>query len=330
MILSIVVPVYNVERFVERCIRSFLSQDMPSNDYEVIIVNDGSTDNSLSIVESLVQNFYNYKIVSKPNGGLSSARNTGIKHAKGDYIMLVDSDDWIAENCLLRICDKLVKEKPDCLLIRAANVIRGEVNIRYNDWDENSLSGKELLKNGVAPCAPFAIWSSDFLKRNSLEFYEGIFHEDSEFTPRAYYLANKITFYKDLVYYYYQNDNSITRVVNPKRAHDLINYVCKHLSEFAEKSVADEYMVVLHNIISLYFNNALDYICKANKKEQRQLNDEIYNNKCLLHHLTGSSILKYRIEGRLMRVTPSNCVLVFKLMKMPSEVIHSIKGFLWK
>ena len=98
MILSIIIPVYNVEKYVEKCIRSCENQDIPKENYEVIVVNDGSPDGSLAIVERLANEFSNIKVINQENKGLSMARNTGLEAAKGEYVWFVDSDDWIEEN----------------------------------------------------------------------------------------------------------------------------------------------------------------------------------------------------------------------------------------
>ena len=117
MLLSIIVPIYNVEKYVEKCIRSCEAQDISKEDYEIVVINDGSPDNSLKIVERIADEFPNIKIISQPNKGLSAARNTGMRNASGDYYMFVDSDEWIAEKWLGKICSKLRTEQPDALAI---------------------------------------------------------------------------------------------------------------------------------------------------------------------------------------------------------------------
>ena len=103
MKISLIVPVYNVEKYIEKCLLSCLKQDIPQSDYEIIVVNDGSPDSSLAIAERIAAAATNIIIVSQKNGGLSAARNTGLKIAKGDYIWFIDSDDTIKENCLKSI-----------------------------------------------------------------------------------------------------------------------------------------------------------------------------------------------------------------------------------
>ena len=241
MILSIIIPVYNVEKYVEKCIRSCETQDIPSSEYELICINDGSKDNSLAIIVELAREFSNITVISQPNGGLSSARNTGMKHAKGDYYFFLDSDDWIAKNSLGKIVNKLQSEQPDILCISAANVLGEEISPRHSFPSEEQISGREAQKRGgIDACAPFLITKAEHFRKYDLKFYEGIFHEDSELTPKLVYLAQKVSFTNDIIYYVRQTPGSITRSVNPKRSFDLVNVVCAHLYNFS-KHVDPEY-----------------------------------------------------------------------------------------
>lgn len=317
ILLSIIIPVYNTELYVEKCIRSCEAQDMNKDEYEIVVVNDGSKDNSLKIINCLAKEYSNIRVLSQDNAGLSAARNAGMKKAVGDYFMFVDSDDWIAANCLGKICSKLKTEQPDALAICAANVKgEGMIERRQVYADETPISGYELLKKGVSPCAPFAIWSAKFFKKYEFSFFEGILHEDSEFTPRAYYLAEKISFINDIIYYVFQNPNSITRTPNPKRAFDLVNVVCTHLSEFCGSVVRKEHRQIFYNLIALYLNNALAYICMANKRQQNLLDDAIFLNGHLILDMQNASSIKYRLEAFLFRVFPKHYVRIYKMLKL--------------
>lgn len=314
LVLSIIIPAYKVEKYLEKCVRSVMSQDIPFSAYEVIVINDGSPDNSLQVAEALANEFTNLRVISQPNGGLSAARNTGMKNAQGMYYMFLDSDDWIAENCLGKLIRKLEDENPDCLVFSAANVINGVPVRRKSYMDETPIQGKKLMRRGVEPCAPFAIWKASFLKEHNLSFYEGIFHEDSEFTPRAYYYAKKVSLTNDIIYYVYQNPNSITRSVNPKKSFDLVNVVCKRLSEFvSEVDTEDRY--IYHNLVALYLNNAMANILRSAKEEQLKLNNCLVQNRAFWRSLIKSTILKYRIEGLLFYMFPKNPFCIYRTLQ---------------
>ena len=312
--LSIVIPVYNVEKYVEKCILSCMNQDIPSSDYEVICVNDGSTDDSLKIVNRVAGLYSNVKVISQPNGGLSAARNTGIQMACGRYIMLVDSDDWIKDNCLSKLIQKLKLEIPDALIFSVGLVNNDKITIKQKFKNDITLTGKDVLKIKVSPCAQYTIWSSDFLNKNKLSFYKGILHEDSEFTPRAYYLAKKISLVSDIVYYAYTNPNSITHTVNPKRSFDLVQHVCMNLSAFSE-NVDNDCKIIFNNMISMYLNNSLANIIGSKSDVIKELNECIYNHRRLFVHLKDSSMMKYRIEYFLFSLFPKHYVWVYKMMK---------------
>ena len=174
--------------------------------------------------------------------------------------------------------------------------------------------GKDYIRKHFSPCAPFSIWSSSFFKENKLSFCEGIFHEDSEFTPRAYYLANRISFTNDIIYYVYQNPNSITRSINPKKSFDLVETVCDHLSVFCY-NVDDDDKYVFHNMIAMYLNNALANIVKSDIEEQKKLNSCIYKHRDLFTHLFKSTKIKYKIEAFFFNMFPKHCLGVYKIMK---------------
>lgn len=182
MKLSIIIPMFNVELYIEKCLLSCLHQDVPSSEYEIVVVNDGSPDNSLQIAEHIASTVDNVTVVSQENGGLSVARNTGLLHAKGEYVWFVDSDDWIEENCLAGILKRLDKTQPDFLQLQ----YRLAYDDESNDKDvyctvDGVVSGVQQINNGDVPHpAQFAIYRKNFLIENNLLFYPGIFHEDSE------------------------------------------------------------------------------------------------------------------------------------------------------
>lgn len=310
MILSIIIPVFNVEKYVERCLVSCINQNISTCDYEIIVINDGSTDNSLDVIERIADQYSNIKVFNQANMGLSVARNVGMSYASGDYFMFVDSDDWISPNCLCSLVKKLNQEKPDALAICAANVINGVPERRMSYVDESPISGCQLLRSGISPCAPFSIWNAAFLKKNNLSFYEGIYHEDSEFTPRAYYLAQKVSFTNELIYFVYQNPNSITRSVNPKKAFDLVNVVCSHLYQFS-LNIKDEDKPIFNNLIAMYLNNAMFGILATSKSHQLELNNIISRNRYLYSCIADGTRLKYRIESFLLKIFPRNPLKVY-------------------
>ena len=200
------------------------------------------------------------------------------------------------------------------MAICAANVINNKLIRRQSYLNENSISGIEFLIKGISPCVPFSIWNALFLRKNNLSFFEGIFHEDSEFSPRAYYLAEQISLSNDICYFVNQNPNSITRTPNPKRSFDLINIVCTRLSEFSE-NVLLEHKLLFHNLISLNLNCALAYIQKNSISDQKELNENLLKKQYLFQHLLKSSKIKYKMEGVLFSIFPRNVIVIYSLLQ---------------
>lgn len=316
MILSIIVPMYKVEQYIEKCLLSTQNQNIEKSEYEIVVVNDGSPDNSLEIAEKLTSQYDNIHVYSKENGGLSSARNFGISKSQGEYIFFLDSDDWIDENCLGELVAQLKNENPDVLCICAAKTDGINSKRRFEFKDTTPVSGAELLKKGwFIPCAPFYIVKAELLRKFDLRFYEGILHEDSEYMPRMLYFAQKVSFTNRIIYWVYQNPNSITRTVNPKKSFDLLNVVCQRLSDFS-KSVNCDYSYVFDNMVSMYINNALAFIIKCPKDKQDEINKLCYEKRHLWMHLKKSSKKKYNVEYALFRLLPHNTILAYKLLKL--------------
>lgn len=315
MLLSIIIPSYNSEQFIKKCIKSCETQNVSSEEYELIIVDDGSEDKSLAIIKMMALVHRNIKIYSQPNRGLSVARNIGMKYAKGEYLMFVDSDDWIKKNCFQRIFYILQREKPDALAFCAAYADAHIFERRFSYKDETNIKGRDFLCGYVPDCAPFAIWRAEFFKGNNLLFKEGIYHEDSELIPRAYYLADKITRINDIIYYVYRNPDSITRSVNYKRAFDSIQHVCTSLDNFYYTKVEKKYRWVFDKRISIYINNALNVCCDAPELERSFFSVCMYDNRRLWIHLKNSPSVKYKIEYYLFCLCPRNTLLIYRCLK---------------
>ena len=125
-ILSIVVPAYNVERELKKCIESCLKQDIPQESYEIIIVNDGATDNTLQVATDIAAKHKSVSVINQKNMGLSGARNTGLKYANGKYVWFIDSDDYIKPNVLGNMIRQADDNDLDCLFFRLQRVFDDE------------------------------------------------------------------------------------------------------------------------------------------------------------------------------------------------------------
>lgn len=217
--LSIIIPVYNVEKYLQRCVESVENQDIPQTDYEVILVNDGSTDSSAEICSALAGKYANIKLVNKENGGLSSARNAGLDIANGEYVMFVDSDDYIYPNVLKYLLDCCKTNKLDVCHFYLnvedsdGNTTRAESPFGYN----KVLTGHDVYNYYMIGSACANIYRYSFLKEHALHFHIGIIHEDIEFMTRLLcYVKRLIVVDKD-VYHYTLNPDSLWRAQKPEK-----------------------------------------------------------------------------------------------------------------
>lgn len=314
MKLSIIIPAYNVEQYIEKCLNSCLEQDIPTNEYEIIVVNDGSLDASLAIANRIATTTNNITVVSQENGGLSAARNTGLSLAKGEYVWFIDSDDWIESNCLGSLT--LLMNGVDVVAISFSRVWSNNNKRILNVYTETANTGKELLKKSFFQPAPFYIMRKEFLNANNLMFMKGVFHEDMEFTPRMIYLADKINTTQKCIYKYLQRENSIMTTPNPKRAFDLIK-VSNSLHNFKEQHLTTDYKYIFSNTISLGLNNALSIICKANKTEQNKWLKVLKANKHIVRELIKSNVTKYRVQGYIYKLLPLDwCIKIYNIMQL--------------
>lgn len=221
--LSIIVPVYNVAEYLERCLNSLINQTL--NEIEIICVNDGSTDNSLCILEKFAGLDKRIKIINQKNKGLSGARNTGIKLVQGEYFGFLDSDDWVD----LDYFEKLYKRAKNCDAdISLGDFIRKgkfkhKIRLKLNKEEEFVGDNEKFYGSQFYhfPCVWNKIYKTS--KFNDLRFIEGIFFEDGPYTIQALHRANKVVTCCNTYLYYFVNPNSIVKTLNKKKEQDMYN-----------------------------------------------------------------------------------------------------------
>jgi len=235
MKFSIIIPVYNVEQYLRDCLDSVVMQTYP--DYEVICVNDGSTDGSQEILMEYEKNYSQITVITQQNKGLSGARNAGIRAAQGDYLFFLDSDDWIEPDALKTLAEKQNGEDLVCFNGRRVfeNGMTEEPDAGVS---ESCLSGWEyyikyalLTRKFHFVCTVLRLYRREYLLKNNLFFEEGIYHEDNLFTPIACYYAQSAKVIPDCLYIYRIREGSITQIVRVKRLFDML-VVANKLSDF--------------------------------------------------------------------------------------------------
>lgn len=313
--LSIIIPVYNVEQYLEKCLRSCLSQDIPYNEYEIIVVNDGSPDGSLAIAERIAESATNITIITQENGGLSAARNTGLSVAKGEYIWFVDSDDWIETNCLKLLTNTLYNEELDALVINGIRAIDDNLTkINAIKYDGCIFSGLEYLNKTIVNCAAVkTIYRRIILIGNNIKFLLGIYHEDAEFTPRAYYRIKRIKITNYYFYYNRLNPNSITQTTNPKKGFDLLTVALSLYNYKRDK--APEHKKIYDKYIASVINQSLHNAISMEKETLNTYLSRITEIKYLFKSFTNHPGIIYKIEGIIFRLFPSKCVAIYNFIK---------------
>lgn len=198
--LSIIIPVYQVERYIRPCIESVFRQGLKDKDFELIIVNDGTKDQSMEMITDIIDQHSNITVINQTNQGLSGARNNGIVRARGEYILMPDSDDMLVTNSLPFLLEKALSSKADIVVADFLRIDDKEMDqypfdsIVQKDGTSIEKTGEELFLQDLNPHECY-VWRTlfrrDFLLRHHLTFFPGIRCQDVPFTHECYLKARK-------------------------------------------------------------------------------------------------------------------------------------------
>ena len=230
MILSIIIPVYNVEKYIVKCLDSIYSQGTDSSLFQVIIVNDGTKDNSIERIRNIIDNNENCILIDQVNQGLSCARNTGLNVAKGKYVWFVDSDDEVVSGSLTKIVNLLNERNEDVIAYNVffkdettGNIRKGSpFVVRYaDDIYERSYSGEQALGQFHKGLVQRYMLKREFLYENKLEFLSGIWYEDDQLLVRLF-CYNRDIFVSSICSYCYlqRQSGSIMSTVSIRSVND--------------------------------------------------------------------------------------------------------------
>lgn len=238
--VSVIVPVYNAEQYISRCVDSILAQKF--TDFELILVNDGSTDDSLTFCRRYEDKDSRIIVLDKSNGGASSARNAGIDAARGDYICFVDADDYVNENYLLHLYQDMGMDADIDLVLHGMNRIKREtitpiVYLKTQTYtlDEGSFFKDIELCKMCGPCCK--LFKHDIITNNGIKFNEKIIYaEDLDFFAKYLLHCRKVRTSECQNYYYVANENSVsTRFYSFEQEHSGINNLFVSLTGLKEK-----------------------------------------------------------------------------------------------
>ena len=245
--LTIVVAIYNVEDYIEKCIETLLNQDY--DNYKILLINDGSTDKSEELCLKYQKEYpEKIEVYTKENGGLSSARNYGIEKANSEYIFFVDGDDYIEVNCLSKIMKKVSNN--DILVFNYLNIF-DDKTILYNTFNETINDSKKRFLEG-SPSACNKVFKLELFKKNNIKFPDKLYYEDLATTPLVSQYAKKIVYDVNPYYCYLQRAGSIMHQKKyNKKLEDIFtvfDIIDKELNDEFKKQYEEEieYLYIWH------------------------------------------------------------------------------------
>ncbi len=241
ILLSFIIPAYNAEPYLKECLDSIVRLDMRGRRHEIIVVNDGSTDGTADILREYVQEHTEVQVITQENRGLSAARNAGMQVAEGEYICFVDADDRLfAAKVPVEMLEKHQADIFSVNALQADYVGRRSPYRRYVPPYELLMPARLFMQGrNLMPCVWSYLWRTAFLREAQLSFVEGMYHEDEDFTPRAFaqaqtFMALKVDWYERRLH-----AESITttanKTVQQQKIRDMVRAL-RHLEELAMDS----------------------------------------------------------------------------------------------
>ena len=325
VIVSVIVPIYNVEKYLKRCLDSLIYQTFPC--IEILCIDDGSTDNSRKIVEEYCKKDERVRLLCKKNGGLSSARNYGLKYAKGSYVNFVDSDDWIALETLEKAMSKMSGNID--VVCWGAQLVNDGIDknnqgfIIGNDYHKIKIVGQRSMSEDVILNTTYTVWNKlfklDILKKYDIKFLENRLFEDNDFT--IIYFSHCINgfFLPDYMYYYAQRPNSIMERVRAGKCEKTIDnlYIFDSLYKHLKKyNLLEKYKKVLSHRFYIHLNAAYKYapyMMKNDVIRKAKLFSKKYSEEIL-----GNDV-RYLKKGEIYKIRHLNHIIV-SLTSYPKRI----------
>ncbi len=297
--ISVIVPIYNTEKYLEKCLISLINQTL--QEIEIILVNDGSTDYSEEVAKKIIHEHpdKDIKYFKKENGGLSDARNFGVKQATGEYISFIDSDDFIEKDLYQRL-EKYRKQGIDLIKFKMTTldekgdiiqILRGPV---FDTCIGEEAFEKLCTKDKFLEVACIYLYRKEFFIQNQFQYEVGTYHEDFGLTPYLIIKAKTVVSTENYGYYYLQRENSITSNENAnkeeKKAYDVLQHYDNAIQRIEKESVSNQTKMLFKR----YYTNTLllkaerlkgkpleRYLAEVKKRKVYQ-NIKVQNGKQLL------------------------------------------------
>lgn len=316
--ISVIVPVYKVEKYIDACINSILNQTYTN--LEIVLVNDGSPDNCPEIIEDYAKKDSRIKVLHKENGGLSSARNLGIKNATGKYLAFIDSDDTISLNMMEHLHKALVNNKADisvCQVLRVTENEKGEVilpkqeNMETAEYTETIYSNADMMKGMLLDSNIGNFVCTKLFKKDlfdGIEFPEGRVYEDAATTYKVVHKAEKIVYINEPLYYYLIGRiGAITTTFTEKKILDSMMAYCgqyefliehyPEIKEYASISWAKMFASAMEKILMNEYNDLW---------QSEEVKEKYFMFKQSMENISSELLHKFLEPYRLMSVQALN------------------------
>ena len=341
MKLSIIIPIYKVEAYLRKCVDSVLNQDLPSSEYEIILVDDGSPDGCPAICDEYarlmnerVNELTNerIKVIHRKNGGLSAARNSGIEMAQGEYIMFVDSDDYIEPNVLGGLMAQVERDSLDVLRFDFRNV-----NERYEEFHPNKdpkrdvdystevVDGATFLNERLGPmcyAVMFVIKRSLLVTNEGMNeltneciFTPGIYFEDTDWTPRMLMKAKRVASTPIVVYNYLWRTGSITLPTDPIKRKKVLEDKIRLIRGFKEQSKLVKDPIWFTWMTSSTAMGVLGMLSKMTSAERKSYLQELKSLNIFPLYTKKEKMLSHKIKTIMANISPSLYCFIMSLRK---------------
>ena len=265
--VSIIVPIYNTEKYLYECINSILKQNL--TEIEIICINDGSSDNSENIIKNFQSKDSRIKYIKQQNQGLSAARNKGILESKSKYVMFVDSDDYIIKDCVNLSFETAEKYDADIVLF---NSTREEIdkaheqNIILESTDKLEILNS-VLSFEIQTSTCFGIFKRELIIRKENLFPLGMLYEDASVLYKLVHSSQRTIKIKNNFYFYRKRDNSITNSINIKTIDDIF-YSLNEVTEYLKRNHLIELKILVNGRLCALINGIIQNIAKTSNKEE--------------------------------------------------------------
>ncbi len=292
---SIIIPVYNVEKYLIECVNSVLIQSYKN--YEIILVDDGSTDKSAQMCDDFVLKNENVSVVHKKNGGLSSARNVGVEKSTGEYLLFLDSDDyWDDCNFLYKVNSLINEKKPDICVFGMKKYY--ESSDKFVSPERKKISSENTIEymikyNYFKASACDKIIKRDLLIKNNITFPVGMFSEDIQWTFDVLLNSKKSIYLNENIYVYRQREGSITKSISDKNILDMLKMFEYGIDK--SKELSKDKKNICMSYLAYEYSVALGLI---SSKQGLKISDSV-KRKVMLQ----KGILKYKISQKVKLVS---------------------------